>query len=236
MLLEFYGKECPHCIKIAPLIERLRKDSGVEVKQYEVWHNSDNLDIMQKYDMGLCGGVPFLYNTDNAKFICGEATYEEVKDWAAAPGEKLIGHSPVKLDFSYIADGIYIGTNQCCREHFDAQLKSEGILADISIEENKIDMPFGVDYYLWLPVMDKQAPTQGQLAVGVSTLQKLVALNEKAYVHCARGHGRSPTLVAAYFIKKGMGVGDAIDLIKEKRPSIHLEDAQIKALEEFSIS
>jgi hypothetical protein len=26
--------------------------------------------------------VPFFYNTDNKKFVCGEATYEELKDWA----------------------------------------------------------------------------------------------------------------------------------------------------------
>ncbi|MBU6415489.1 hypothetical protein KGQ34_04605 [Patescibacteria group bacterium] len=28
-----------------------------------------------------------------------------------------------KLDFNDIADGIYIGTNQCCQTHFDETLK-----------------------------------------------------------------------------------------------------------------
>ncbi len=31
MLLEFYGTECPHCVKMAQLIERLEKETGLKV-------------------------------------------------------------------------------------------------------------------------------------------------------------------------------------------------------------
>lgn len=34
---------------------------------------------MDEYDTGLCGGVPFFYNTETKKFICGGASYEELK-------------------------------------------------------------------------------------------------------------------------------------------------------------
>lgn len=81
MLLEFYGKECPHCIKMAPLVDKLEKD-GVKVEKYEVWHNDEYAKKMEEYDKDLCGGVPFYFNTETNKHICGETSYEELKQWA----------------------------------------------------------------------------------------------------------------------------------------------------------
>lgn len=236
MLIEFYGQECPHCQKIAPLLARLEKEMNVKIERYEVWHNEKNLAKMKEYDTGLCGGVPFLWNTENKKFICGEAPYEDLKKWAAKEGVMPGGHSPAAgiLDYNYIADGIYIGTNQCCETHLDKKLKKEKIEADISLEENRVDAPFGVNFYLWLPVKDRAAPAVEQLNLGVAALEGLVKMKKKIYVHCKNGHGRAPTLVAAYFIKQGKTVDEAIALIAAKRPLVHIENEQLKALKIFS--
>lgn len=146
-----------------------------------------------------------------------------------------INHShPNSLEYSLIIDGIYIGTNQCCQTHFDEKLKQEGIDADISLEEDRVDAPFGVNFYVWIPVQNQTAPTYDQLTFGVSTLEKLVAMKKKIYVHCQNGHGRAPTLVAAYLIKSGKTVEEATNLIKNKRSSIHLEEIQIQALHNFA--
>lgn len=138
------------------------------------------------------------------------------------------------FDFNYITDGIFIGTNQCCQTHFDEQLVKEGISADISLEQERVDAPFGVAFYLWLPVKNHEPPAPAQLAFGVAALEKLIALGQKVYVHCKNGHGRAPTLVAAYLIKKGKTPAEAEALIKSQRPTIHLEVAQRQALERFS--
>jgi len=82
MLLDFYGQECPHCLKMMPLVERLEKEENVKVEKYETWHSPENALKMKGYDKDLCGGVPFFYNTITGKFICGEADYEELKAWA----------------------------------------------------------------------------------------------------------------------------------------------------------
>ncbi len=82
MLLEFYGEECPHCNLMRPLVEKFEKEEGVKVEQYETWHNEENAKKMREYDKGYCGGVPFFFNTDTEKYICGEASYEELKEWA----------------------------------------------------------------------------------------------------------------------------------------------------------
>lgn len=141
-----------------------------------------------------------------------------------------------KLDYNYISDGIYIGTNQCCQTHFDERLRKEGVTADISLEKERIDAPFGVDFYVWLPVEDHAPPTPDQLNFGVATIDKLVAIKKKVYVHCKNGHGRAPTLVAAYFIKQGKSFEEAEKVIKSKRPSMHLQDSQREALKVFAKS
>lgn len=137
------------------------------------------------------------------------------------------------LEYSEIVDGILIGTNKCCRMHLDVMLKKKGVTADISLEETVLDRPLGVDVYVWIPVKDHTAPTAGQLDFGADALAKLVAQKRKIYVHCKNGHGRAPTMVAAYLIRKGMSAGEAIELIASKRPTIHIEDTQRAALREF---
>ena len=81
-LLEFYGDECPHCVRMHTLVERLEKEEGLTVDKFEVWHNEENEKKLLELDKEFCGGVPFFYNTKNGKFLCGEANYEELKDWA----------------------------------------------------------------------------------------------------------------------------------------------------------
>lgn len=140
-----------------------------------------------------------------------------------------------ELEFSYITDGIYIGTNMCCQLHFNDLLAKEGITADISLEEEEIDTPFGAESYLWLPTKDHTPPTPAQMEYGASAIHTLVRLGKKIYVHCKNGHGRSPTLVAAYLVRyKGMSPKEAIAFIKSKRPSIHPTPSQIRAIDKFS--
>jgi len=235
MLIEFYGEECPHCEKIAPLIINLEKELDIRVERKEVWHNEANMDEMRKYDTGMCGGVPFLINTSTSDFICGETDYEALRKWALGGTKEKIDHSPAQtnLDFNFIANGIYIGTNQCCKTHFDERLTNEGIEADISLEETRVDAPFGVDFYTWIPVKDRSAPTQEQLRFGVAVIDHMIRESKKIYIHCKNGHGRAPALVAAYLMRKGMSMEEALSLIKSKRPQVHLREPQIDALKKF---
>ncbi len=138
------------------------------------------------------------------------------------------------FEYSQITDFIYIGTNMCCKADFDKGLLAQGIFADISLEKERLDNPYGVDFFLWLPTEDHTAPAQAQLYLGVHALQALVEHKQKVYVHCKNGHGRAPTLVAAYLISQGKGVEEAITYIKQRRESIHLEDAQVEALYTFA--
>lgn len=81
-LLEFYGTECPHCVRMHELVERLEKEEGIKVESLEVWHNEANEKRLLELDKDMCGGVPFFYNTQTNKFICGETDYATMKKWA----------------------------------------------------------------------------------------------------------------------------------------------------------
>ncbi len=80
-LLFFYGKDCSHCKLMEGLVQDLKKD-GIELKHMEVWDNKDNEKAMLELDKEPCGGVPFFVNTKSGKTICGEVSYEELKEWA----------------------------------------------------------------------------------------------------------------------------------------------------------
>ena len=121
----------------------------------------------------------------------------------------------------------------CCQQlYFNKNLLKKGIKADISLEETRIDQPFGVDYYLWLPTKDHKAPTLKQLRIGVSFLKELKKQKIRCFIHCQRGHSRAPTLVAASLISEGMKVEGAINFIKKRRPAIHPNKTQINMLKQ----
>jgi protein-tyrosine phosphatase len=112
-------------------------------------------------------------------------------------------------------------------------LLKKGITADISLEYSRVDIPLGVDYYLWLPTKDHFPPPKERLLTGALFLKHLADKKVKTYIHCRFGHGRAPTLVAAYLILTGMTPTEAIAVIKKKRPVVHLTDRQLKALQKF---
>jgi len=83
-LLFFYGTECPHCIRMEKLLNKLTKEEGLKVEKIEIWHNEENNKLLDKLDCEPepCGGVPFFLNQKTSKTLCGEVTYKEIKEWA----------------------------------------------------------------------------------------------------------------------------------------------------------
>ncbi len=140
----------------------------------------------------------------------------------------------VKFEYNIITDLIYLGTNYCCEAHFDKKLTEMGVKAEISLEAEKLDQPFGIKYFLWLPTIDHTAPTLEAMALGTQMIHFLVSRNIKMFIHCKNGHGRAPTLVAAYLVSTGMSVKKAIREISKKRPEIHIEPVQEAMLEQFA--
>ena len=81
-LIEYYGTECTHCHEMAPDVERVKKELGVNIVKKEVWHDSANQKEFLELASGKCEGVPFFFNKKTGNFICGSANFEKIKEWA----------------------------------------------------------------------------------------------------------------------------------------------------------
>lgn len=83
-----------------------------------------------------------------------------------------------------------------------------------------------------IPVLDDAGPTAEQLREGVAFL---LAAPRPVYVHCALGHGRSATFVAALALATGAAPDPAaaVALLRTKRPGVRLSHAQRAALAAF---
>ncbi|MBT3412699.1 MAG: hypothetical protein HOJ15_01130 [Candidatus Jacksonbacteria bacterium] len=149
------------------------------------------------------------------------------------PSKGAVAHT---FEYSKIDDFISIGTNACCVGHFDKKLLKEGVKADLSLDKEHIDQPFGVDYFLWIPITDHHAPTQKQLEVAVQFLDTMKCEGLAVYIHCHEGHGRAPTVAAAYYISQGKSVEEALEYIAKKRSTIHPNKKQIAALRAYEKS
>jgi len=88
-LIWFYGKECPHCARIRPMVEAFQESDGVEITELEVWHNESNANLLRSYGEAIaeaCGGdlgVPSFYNERTGKAVCGKVTPEILREWAS---------------------------------------------------------------------------------------------------------------------------------------------------------
>jgi protein-tyrosine phosphatase len=144
-----------------------------------------------------------------------------------------------KFEYSKISKHLFVGSDFCtgrnCKEH-EEEFKKLNIDSEINLSIEKKEVPpENIESYTWIPVVDGHAPTMWQMEAGASIIDKAVASGKNIYVHCRNGHGRSPTLVAAYLIRYGgISVDEAIEEIEKKRPEAHIEKTQKDALRKFS--
>ncbi|MBI2564431.1 thioredoxin family protein [Candidatus Woesearchaeota archaeon] len=81
-LVMFYGEECDVCHDMFPLLDKLEKELNVKIARLEVWHNSKNDELRQEYDKHFsCEGVPFFFNTQTKKGLCGRQDYKKLKEF-----------------------------------------------------------------------------------------------------------------------------------------------------------
>jgi protein-tyrosine phosphatase len=141
-----------------------------------------------------------------------------------------------KWDFSQISEYIFLGADMCCGgDHYDFLTEEMGIVADVAIVEEELEPPSkNLQAFLWLPVKDHAAPSRMQFNTGVRFIESAVKNLQKVFVHCRLGHGRGPTLVAAYLISTGMGLEEAVENIKAARPEVHLSKVQKEALKKYA--
>jgi len=84
------------------------------------------------------------------------------------------------------------------------------------------------------PVPDVTVPDAGVLTEAVAWIEDQLADGRTVLIHCAKGRGRSATVLAAYLMKtEGMSFDAVRDLMRSRRALVKLEDRHRRVLESW---
>ena len=124
-----------------------------------------------------------------------------------------------------IIERIYLG-RRCAARELPANLT---FLVDLTAEFPRIPVPPSVEYRC-LPTLDAMSPPAEVFLQLVDEAVQVYRSDPSAviFVHCANGHGRSASFVAAMLIKLGLAssIDAAEQLLQQHRPTVKLHGAQ----------
>ena len=142
-----------------------------------------------------------------------------------APGEPL-SHE--------ILPGLFLGCRLGEREAAQLIAQDPWSVLDLTSEFSEPACFRDGAAYLCLPLLDHTAPSVEQLAQGVAFIAGRLPVGP-VYVHCAVGHGRSATFIAAYLLARGVAATpeQAAAFLKARRPGVHINAGQRAALREY---
>lgn len=135
--------------------------------------------------------------------------------------------------FDQIDDNVYLGYRLSPRDQNEIEKRGFKSVLDLTCEFSEIPSLRGLSYRC-IPLLDTYAPSLELLRTGAQWIQ-VEAAQGPVYVHCAMGHGRSATFVAAYLLlsSKAQTPQEAVEQIQKLRPKIGLHPAQMLRLEEL---
>lgn len=145
---------------------------------------------------------------------------------------RLVGHENA---YDKITEQLYLG---CKLSNADKKaIKDLGIVSvlDLTCEFTEPAFLRQRAGYLCIPVLDTRAPSAKQLKETAAWIEEQMAKGP-VYVHCAFGHSRGATFVAAYLLqtKQANTIQDALNKITAARPKVHLSPSQLAALKQLN--
>ena len=153
--------------------------------------------------------------------------------WAADHAVRATTGAPIRC-LSQITPYLHVGGQY--RQRGWPALTQRGITAVIDMRIEFDDRKAGIapGTYLYLPVIDDEAPSLHHLSAGVKFMTEVISSGGAVYIHCGAGVGRAPTMAAAYLVSTGMAPTQALEMIQARRPFIRPKPAQVAQIEMFA--
>jgi len=133
--------------------------------------------------------------------------------------------------YDEIVPGVFLGRRLGSREARPVLERGVQAVLDLTSEFAECRAFRGLTQYCCLPLLDTREPTSEQIQRGVAFMADNCGRGG-VYVHCAMGHGRSATFVAAFLLRQGTcrTTAEAEEFIRQRRPRVGLHAGQRKAL------
>jgi atypical dual specificity phosphatase len=147
--------------------------------------------------------------------------------------ERILGHAW----FSQITPTLWLGGAPTYQRDY-ARLVEYGVSAVVNI---RAERPDETDFYdrhhmthVRYMVPDVSVPDAAVISQAVDWMKSQIDEGRTVLVHCAKGRGRSATLIAGYLMReKGMSFAQANALMKSKRSLTKLETKHRRVLEDW---
>jgi atypical dual specificity phosphatase len=139
--------------------------------------------------------------------------------------------------FQPINSHLWIGGAPTYQRDYDF-IAQEGITAVVEVRaERHDDLALlgrqGIEH-IKLEVLDVMAPPPEALDKGTEFIERHIQSGGTVLVHCAKGRGRSATMVAAYLMRyQGYDYVRARELLVQRRPLVNLQGRHQRALESW---
>jgi protein-tyrosine phosphatase len=129
---------------------------------------------------------------------------------------------------------VWIGAKLNRREAAGAVQRGVTAVLDLTAEFSET-LPFRSVTYLNIPVLDLTAPSMEQLEEMAAFIAR-ESVTGIVYVHCKIGYSRTAAAAAAYLLQSGKAgsLDEALEMLRQVRPSIIVRQEVISALSEFA--
>lgn len=150
--------------------------------------------------------------------------------------ERVLGHAW----FSEITPRLWLGGAPTYERDYRALL-GHGITAVVDMRAERTHEPEVLEAHgiaaRQYRVPDIEVPDADVLTDAVAWITEQVAAGRTVLVHCAKGRGRSATVLAAYLmVAEGMGFDEVEALLTSKRSLVKLQDRHRRVLESWIAS